>query len=86
MIMNVLDKLPAEEKKQFITETKDYLKAHFNVMTEGALKKLMGRTSLREELLELTKYIGESEVDKLLRNAMFNHSTKKWVNNLREGN
>ena len=86
MIINVLDKLPAEEKKQFITETKDYLKAHFNLMTEGALKKLMGRTSLREELLELTKFIEEHEVDKLLRNAMFNHSKKKWLKTLREGN
>ena len=55
-------------------------------MSEGALRKLMGQTQQREELLELIKYVGEDEVDKLLKDAMFDHSKKKWVKYLREGN
>lgn len=86
MITNVLDKLPAEEKRKFITETKNLLKTGFNSMSEGALRKLMGQTQQREELLELIKYVGEDEVDKLLKDAMFDHSKKKWVKYLREGN
>jgi hypothetical protein len=86
MILNVIDKLPSKEKNKFIAETKNFLKTHFNLMSEGALLRLIGSTEQREELLELTKYIGEHEVDNLLRDAMFAHSKKKWVKNLREGN
>jgi hypothetical protein len=86
MIFDVYDMLPAKEQKKMVRETKNILRNQFESMDEKIIKVLMGKTSQRKELLEMVRFVDECGIDQLLSEAMFNASSKKWVQKLKEMN
>jgi hypothetical protein len=86
MIFNVFDMLPAKEQKEMIKETKKILENQFQSMDEKIIKVLMGKTTQRQDLLEMVTFLDEYEIDQLLDEAMFNVNQKKWVQKLKEMN